>query len=427
MDFSAPENLIINLEDALLDPLMWLQLLVLILSFGGAVLLHRFGSHYLTQGSDKPGLKHFTLGASQRLLFPFTLLLLIVGSRALYKQHALPVTILDIAVTLVLSLAIVRSTIYVLRKAFAPSPLLRAWENTLTTIIWIVVALHLLGILPEVVSTLDSLAITFGDSRISLLWILKLLVSVAFFLLLAMWISGTLEKRIARSAHISASMKVGISKSLRVIVITLAFVFSLDAIGFDLTALTVFGGALGVGLGFGLQRIASNFVSGFILLFDRSIRPGDVISVGNSFGWVEALRARYIVVRDRDGVETLIPNENIITSEVINWSYSDCNVRVKLPVQISYRDDPETAMQLMLEAAQQCNRTLTEPKAVSRLMRFGESGIDLELRVWIKDPQAGIGSVRSEIYLAIWKAFKLNNITIPYPQRDLHILDTAKI
>ncbi|GMR20347.1 MAG: mechanosensitive ion channel [Gammaproteobacteria bacterium] len=427
MDFTVPENLIATLEDALLDPLMWLQLLVLILSFGVAVLLHRFGSHYLTQGGDKPGLKHFTLGASQRLLFPFTMLLLIVGSRALYKQLALPVIILDIAVTLLLSLAIVRSTIYVLRKAFTPSPLLRAWENTLSTVIWIAVALHLLGILPEVVSTLDSLAITFGDNRISLLWILKLLVSVAFFLLLSLWISSALEKRITRSSHISASMKVGISKSMRVVIITLAFVFSLDAIGFDLTALTVFGGALGVGLGFGLQRIASNFVSGFILLFDRSIRPGDVISVGNSFGWVEALRARYIVVRDRDGVETLIPNENIITSEVINWSYSDCNVRVKLPVQISYRDDPETAMQLMLEAAQQCNRILTEPKAVSRLMRFGESGIDLELRVWIRDPQAGIGSVRSEIYLAIWKTFKLNNITIPYPQRDLHILDTAKI
>jgi len=426
MDFSVPENLITTLEDALLDPLMWLQLLVVILSFGVAVLLHRLGSHYLTQGSDKPGLKHFTLGASQRLLFPFTMLLLIVGSSALYKQLALPVTILDIAVTLLLSLAIVRSTIYVLRKAYAPSPLLRAWENTLSTIIWIVVALHLLGILPEVVSTLDSLSVSFGDSRISLLWILKLLVSVAFFLLLALWISGTLEKRITRSSHMSASMKVGISKSMRVVIITLAFVFSLDAIGFDLTALTVFGGALGVGLGFGLQRIASNFVSGFILLFDRSIRPGDVISVGNSFGWVEALRARYIVVRDRDGVETLIPNENIITSEVINWSYSDCNVRVKLPVQISYRDDPEVAMQLMLEAAQQCDRILTEPQAVSRLMRFGESGIDLELRGWIKDPQAGIGSVRSEVYLSIWKAFRLNNITIPYPQRDLHILDTSK-
>ena len=180
-------------------------------------------------------------------------------------------------------------------------------------------------------------------------------------------------------------------------------------------------GALGVGLGFGLQRIASNFISGFILIFDRSIRPGDVVSIGDKFGWVQELRARYIVVKDRDGVETLIPNENLVTSEVINWSYSDPNVRLKIPVQISYGDDPERAMEIMLEAARNTPRVLKDPPPVARLMAFGDNGIALELRLWINDPQNGISNVRSDVNLGIWRGFREAGITIPFPQRDLHL------
>ena len=176
-----------------------------------------------------------------------------------------------------------------------------------------------------------------------------------------------------------------------------------------------------VGLGFGLQRIASNFISGFILVFDRSIRPGDVISINDKFGWVQELRARYIVVRDRDGVETLIPNENLITTEVINWSYSDKQVRIKLPVQISYEDDPEAAMDILARAAQGSARVLQNPPPAPRLLGFGDSGIDLELRVWIRDPQQGVNNVRSELNIAIWKGFKAAGITIPYPQQDLYV------
>lgn len=201
----------------------------------------------------------------------------------------------------------------------------------------------------------------------------------------------------------------------------LAFLLALDTVGTDLGALAVFGGALGVGLGFGLQRIASNFISGFIVLFDRSIRPGDVITIGDKFGWVQELRARYVVVKDRDGVERLIPNETLITNEVIHWSYSDSNVRLKIPVSISYDNDPEHALALLEKAAAANPRVLADPEPTTRLIAFGDSGIELELRVWIRDPQAGLGSVRSDINLAIWRAFKAAGITIPYPQRDLHI------
>jgi small-conductance mechanosensitive channel len=331
------------------------------------------------------------------------------------------VELLTVFVPLMLSLAIIRLAIYLLRKIFPPSPALKAWENTLALVIWLVVALHLLGWLEPLIQAMDSISVTTGESRISLWSILKLIASIALFLIVALWLAALIENQLQKSAYLSRSLQVGLAKTARLVLITLAFLFALNTIGIDLTALAVFGGALGVGLGFGLQRIASNFISGFILLFDRSIRPGDVISVGESFGWVSALKARYVVVKDRDGVERLIPNENIITSEVTNWSYTDRNVRIKLPIQISYNDDPEQALALMEEAANKCERILHEPPPAARLLEFGDNGISLELRVWVSDPEEGIGNIRSEINLNIWRSFKEHNITIPFPQRDVHL------
>jgi small-conductance mechanosensitive channel len=244
---------------------------------------------------------------------------------------------------------------------------------------------------------------------------------VGLLLGLAFWISATLERRMKASTHVTPALQVALSKFSKFFLITIAFLLALNAVGIDLTTLTVFGGALGVGLGFGLQRIASNFISGFILVLDRSIKPGDVISVGGKMGWVEALRARYVVVRSRDGVETLIPNENLIISEVINWSYSDPNVRVKIPLSVSYDDDPEQAMAIMQQIAEENERVLADPAPSVRLMEFGDNGIHLELRIWVSDPEEGLGSVRSALNLAIWRAFKEAGITIPYPQRDVYI------
>jgi small-conductance mechanosensitive channel len=195
--------------------------------------------------------------------------------------------------------------------------------------------------------------------------------------------------------------------------------------GIDLTALAVFGGALGVGLGLGLQRIVSNFVSGIILAFEESIRPGDVLSVGNTFGVVQGLHARHIAVRDRDGRDILIPNETLLSSEIVNWSYGDKNVRFRLPVQVSYQDDPEQAMALMVQAARETERVLGDPEPVARLMGFGDSGINLELRLWIHDPENGVNNVRSDAYLRIWRLFRAHGITIPYPQRDVRVIPEA--
>ncbi len=367
-------------------------------------------------------LREIGLRLLERLLLPLTFILLVGLARAVLTALGEPVTVLRLAMTLATALALVRFVVYVLQRTFRPTPGLRAWESVISTLVWVGVALYLLGWLPAITQALDGPAIVIGQSRISLLSVLKLLISASVMVLLALVLGNVLERNVNRARYLSPRMKVGIVKFSRVIIIILALLLALESVGIDLTALTVFGGALGVGIGFGLQRIASNFISGFILVLDRSIKPGDVISLGGTFGWVEELRARYLVVRDRDGVERLVPNENLITSEVINWSYSDPRVRLKIPVSISYDDEPEQAMQLMEEAGSKVERVLAHPAPAARLVRFGDNGIELELRVWISDPQNGVTNVRSAVNLNIWKAFKDHEITIPYPQRVLHVV-----
>lgn len=423
---ASTQNLFSTLEGIttiLSEAAGWVQIGMIIIAGIGAWTVNRYFGHHLASARDeqREGLRRITLGSGALLLFPFVFLLLLLAGQAAVQGLGYNDQLLAVAVPLLLSLAIIRLALYLMRKSIAPGPMLKAWENTLTTLIWIAVALHLFGWLTPLVEALDSISITTGEDRFSLWSIIKLIVSVAAFLIIALWMSALLENRLHQSTYLSRSLQVGLAKTARLALIILAFLLALNTIGIDLTALAVFGGALGVGLGFGLQRIASNFISGFILLFDRSIRPGDVISVGESYGWVSALHARYVVIKDRDGVERLIPNENIITSEVTNWSYSDRNVRIKIPIQISYSNDPEQAMALMEVAARDCERILNEPPPVVRLIEFGENGINLELRAWVSDPEEGIANIRSEINLNIWRAFLKHDISIPFPQRDVHL------
>lgn len=328
----------------------------------------------------------------------------------------------SLAALLALALLLIRSLAYALRRAFHAGPLLQASEHLISGAVWLVVALVLLGWIEPAMALLDQVALEWGDSRFSVLDFLSFLIVAAVLLIGSALLSRLLERRLMAMQEVSIGFRVGLAKVLRFALLLLACLVALNLAGINLASLAVFSGALGVGLGFGLQRIASNFISGFILVMDRSIRPGDVISIGDNFGWVQALNARYVVVRNRDGVDTLIPNENLITSEVINWSYSDSTVRLKTPVQISYGDDPEQAMALMVEVAKAHPRVQAEPAPVARLMAFGESGIDLELRIWVSDPQEGLMNIRSDLNLGIWKAFKQAGITIPFPQREVRLI-----
>lgn len=428
--FSAQFGHLLETWQALIrHPLFWWEVGALVLAAVGALLVHRTLGQSLAQRNamaDAIAVRDVALKTLQRILFPISMLLGVYAARTLLQYRGYPVDLLNLAIPLLTSLASIRIVVYLLRRTFRPGPAVKAWENLISTSIWIVFALHLLGWLPTVLEALDGVAMQVGSVRVSLLETGKLVLSLALLWLLALWLGRLIENRVKQSQYVNPSMQVALVKLSKFLLLVVAFLLALNLVGIDLTALAVFGGAVGVGLGFGLQRIASNFISGFIVLFDRSIRPGDVISIDNTFGWVQELHARYVVVKDRDGVERLIPNETLITTEVINWSYTDSNVRVKVPVSISYDNDPQQAMALLLKAAQASPRVLAEPAPAARLMRFGDSGIELELRVWIKDPQEGLANVRSDINLAIWCLFKEAGITIPYPQRDLHIHQVAQ-
>jgi len=371
---------------------------------------------------EQRGFNRFLLRGSGYVIFPVVTLVIVYLGASILHRYEMSTPILNIVIPLLLSLAAIRISVYSLRRSFNKTKNLRAWEGLISTSIWCLVALHFLGWLPDLLATLDNSAIKFGTNRVSVLSVAQFIIIVAVYIVVARWLVALIEQRAKQSNTISSSMQVGLTKFAKVFLYSIAIIVALNSVGIDLTTLTVFGGAIGVGLGFGLQRIASNFISGFILLFDRSIKPGDVISIGDRFGWVVALHARYIVVKDRDGVETLIPNENIITSEVTNWSYSDKHVRIKVPVQISYEDDVELAMKIMLGSCSISPRVLANPEPQVRLVAFEDSGIKLELRLWLDDPEQGVGSVKSDINLAIWRAFKEHDITIPYPQRDVHII-----
>ena len=403
----------------------WWQLAVLCMAIACALFVRRVMVRIAGQvQNDKSSrLRKVSLKSIERIQFPLSMLMVTLIGQSILIHLGYNTPLLTLATPLLLSLATIRILIYMLRKGFSRSPLVKAWESIISTGIWLMVALHLLGWLPGVLLALDAIAFSLGESRISLLLCIKVVLTVVFFWVLALWLANLIEQRVKQSEHISSSVQVALAKFSKFFLLAIAIFIALDASGIDLTTLTVFSGALGVGIGFGLQRISSNFISGFILLFDHSIKPGDVITVRDKFGWVQALHARYIVVRDRDGVETLIPNENLITSEVINWSYTDPDVRMRIRLQISYDDDPEEAMAIMIACAKASPRVQDDPLPQTRLIEFGDNGIVLELRIWILDPENGLGSVRSEINLAIWYAFKEAGITIPYPQRVIHIKD----
>jgi small-conductance mechanosensitive channel len=407
-----------------LSPIEWWQIGAIILALLAGLLAHRWAARKAdrSMGDATPrSLRRILLRGTERLAFPATALAVALLARVALDAAHYPSDWLALLTPLLLSLASIRLVAYMLRLSLRPGPTLRAWEQLVSLGVWAFVALYLLGWLKPLAAALDGIRLVPGEHPLTLLTLLKAAASLGAMLLLTWWLGAALERRIMGAGGISAGIRVGIAKVVKFLLITLGLLLGLSAVGIDLTAFAVFGGALGVGLGLGLQRIASNLVSGFILLFDRSIRPGDVISIGDRFGWVQELRARYLVVRDRDGVETLIPNENLVTSQVINWSYSDRKVRLKTPVSISYRDDPELALRLLEEVAHEHPRILADPEPGARLLAFGDNGMQLELRAWIQDPEAGVNNIRSELNLAIWRAFKTHGITIPYPQRDLHI------
>jgi small-conductance mechanosensitive channel len=295
------------------------------------------------------------------------------------------------------------------------------WARVIAVSAWVVAALNILGLLTPTMAFLDSIGFGFAGLWVSALTVIRGLAMLAILLWLAVTASQIIERRVSTLTALTPSLQVLLAKLLKVVLVTIAVVVALGSAGINLTAFTVFSGAVGLGIGFGLQKAVSNLVSGVIILLDRSIKPGDVIALGNTYGLIASLGARYVSVVTRDGTEHLIPNEELITQRVENWSYSNSLVRLKVPIGIAYSSDVRKAIKLVAEAAQSVARVLPTPAPICLLKGFGSSSVDLELRFWINDPYNGVSNVKSEVLLDVWDRFHEHGIEIPFTQQDLNL------
>ena len=359
--------------------------------------------------------------AFRRVAFPLlAMLLLIAGRAALAQWHS--TNLLSVAVPLFGALAGIRFAVYLLRLGFPQGGWLDSFERSIATLVWIALALHLTGLLPEIVRWLSEVGVTVGKHSLSLWSLLNAAFWVGLTLLLALWAGAALEARLMRAEGLHSSLRVVFGRLGKAVLIVAAVLLVLPLLGMDLTVLSVFGGALGVGLGLGLQKIASNYLSGFIILLDRSIRLGDMITVDGQHGEVTRITTRYTVVRSQAGVEAIIPNDTLVTTTVLNHSYSDRRVRLAVRVQVAYRGDLAEAMKVLTDVARRNPRVLKEPEPVAQVLQLAENGVDLELGFWIDDPEKGSQNVRSDISVEVLAEFKARAIEIPYPQRVVSLL-----
>jgi small-conductance mechanosensitive channel len=362
--------------------------------------------------------ERLSLRTVRQILFPLALtgpwLLLLLAfwaSTLVFAERQLGTTILRLAESLTLAWVIIKLS----SRLVHSERLARA----LAVLAFIIAALNIAGLLGTITGLLDSMAVSVGSLRVSLLLLVKGAVTLGLFLWLASTLARVLETRLKQLGELTPAMQVLTSKLVRFALITFAIVLALASVGIDLTALAVFSGAVGVGIGLGLQKVVSNLVSGVILLVDRSIKPGDVIEMQSTYGWITSLNARYVSLATREGKELLIPNEDLITSRVTNWSYSSDLIRQSVIVGVSYDSDVHLAIRLAVEAAGAESRIVEVPKPACLLKEFGDSAVNLELRFWIQDPANGTANVRSEVMLRIWDLFHKHGIEFPFPQRDL--------
>ena len=356
------------------------------------------------------------LGVPLILYFTLTMIKLGLGS----AEH--PTEWVAAAIALMNAWIIVRLVTLVIQSPF--------WSSFAFYVAWPIAALDAFGALGPVVDEMQALAIPLGTNDagaridISLLDVVKTLIYFALLFWGANLASKLLQQKIDQIEELSPAVKALIGKIMNVILPIIALLIAFQIVGFNITTLAVFSGAVGLGIGLGLQRIIANFLAGFTLLADRSIKPGDVIEIEGQMGWVTSMQARYVALRTREGTELLVPNDRFMSEGVTNWSRSDRVVRIHAPFGVSYKtEDLEAVQQLAVDAAQSVERVVAEPSPICNLMAFGDSSVDFDLRFWIADPENGLSNVRSDVLLGIWQRLKAADIEIPFPQQDLHIKD----
>ena len=365
------------------------------------------------------------VGGFSRVAFPLASFVIVwVAMHALDRYQ--PVPLLAFAAVLILAFTVVRFLVYVLRTVLPQGAALVLSERASVSIIWLGVVLYLLGVLPEIRDALDELRFPIGKQHVSLLQAMQAVVAVAVTLTVSLWISHLVEGRLLDHERMDLSLRVVLAKFTRAVALFVGILVALPIVGIDITALSVFGGALGVGLGLGMQKIASNYVSGFIILLDRSIRIGDLVTADGRYGVVKGIFARYTVVRSLDGTEAIIPNDVLINNTVTNHSYSDRLSVMKLAVTVGYGTDLAAACAILVAAAKAQARVLPEPPPNAVVTALGDNGIDLELGAWVADADQGVSQLRSDMFRAILKGLQDRGIEIPFPKRDVR-LETVEV
>ncbi|MBL8412856.1 MAG: mechanosensitive ion channel [Propionivibrio sp.] len=406
----------------------WVALaLVLILAFSAWFSYRLRGQEHKYQHSGQSALRSFGIGSLKRIAFPLVALIFVLILRkilvALHWEH---LSLLYLAGPLLVTWALVRILVYLLRCVFSEGGFLKTFERVITSAIWGWMVLGITGLDDPLIELFEQVSFSFGKQTINLWMLMHGAVTVGITLLIALWVASLIESRLMAAEHLDANVRVVLGRLAKAILLVIALLSSLSLVGIDVTTLSVFSGALAVGLGLGLQKIASNYVSGFIILLDRSIRLGNLVNIDDrTSGTVTQITTRYTVLRTLTGTEVIIPNEYLVSNIIRNQSFTDTRARVALPIQVAYSTDLDQAMRLMVEAARQQPRVLVEPAPGVLLTDFADSGINLELGFWLADPEEGTGNVRSQINLAIWKSFREHGIEIPFPQREVRMIGEA--
>jgi len=359
------------------------------------------------------------------VLFPVLALALALAARELLPMLGVPNAVFRVAIPVLISLVAIRFTVRVLGAAFPSSSAIRAIERTVSWLAWVAVVLWVTGVLPVLLEEADAVRWSFGATRITLRNVIEGSLSAIVVLVLALWMSAAIETSLIKGATATnLSLRKIAASAVRALLLFIGLLFALSAAGIDLTALSVLGGAIGVGLGFGLQKIAANYISGFVILAERSLRIGDMVKVDNFEGRITDIRTRYTVIRSLGGREAIVPNEVLITQRVENSSLADPRVVVTSTVQVAYGTDVR-ALQPKLEAAVRAvPRVLTEPAPSAQLSTFGADGMDIVLSFWIADPENGQGNVKSDVNLAVLDVLDAEGVDIPFPQRVVHVIDS---
>jgi len=411
-----------RIETALASPWGWAELAIVGACF---MLGWLFDRRVRLKSDSEAELVRVGLGGVNRVLLPLTTLVVLLVALALFQHWHAPFFI-SIALPLTVALALIRLLVYALRGLFGTPTWLPASERAISFTIWGLVLLYFTGVLPELRTALSDIEIPVGSNQLSVYDILRGTLAIVLTLAITLWLSGLVERRLMHAPNLDTNLRAVLAKFIRAILLVAGVLFALQAVGIDLTLLAVFGGALGVGVGLGLQKLASNYIAGFTILLDRSIRLGDMITVDNRYGIVSKVTARYVVVRSLDGIEAVVPNETLATTTVLNHTYTSKEVRIGIPFQVSYDSDVELALKLLADAAQAEPRVLGAPNGPEGfVVRFAENGIDLELGIWINDPENGQLSLRSALNRRIWQAFQSSGIRIPFPQREYRIVNTT--